>query len=357
MTQYRILFIPSPVGPLGSGQGGGVETNIINIAPYLAQQGHKIGVIAAKGSQALAGVTIYEVEGALPPYALHTKRNALPVVQADGLLEHLWEKAAAIQQEYDLIVGINYDWIAYFLTPFFTTPVVHIISISSLIDSVDQIIAKRYKENPKRFAVNTKIQAETYAFMNAETITKLYGGVNLSTFQFSKHAEHQLCWVGRISPEKNIQDALLTARALQLPIAICGTIQDQEYWEKIQKEFSDVTYMYHGLLPQEKLAKIIGNSSVFLMTSKKPLVEAFGNVTIESLACGTPVVAYAGGGADEIIENGKSGYMVESQQQTDFTQAVKDAFLLDRMKVRERGEAFSLEQMAKRYVTWFDSIK
>src|SRR6185437_664883 len=126
----KILFIPSPVGPLGSGGGGGVETHVMTLSPFLAKKGFQVGVIAAKGSVNLPGVKIYEVEGVLPPYAMTAAKDASVIVQTNGLLENMWEKAAQVQSDYDVMVAINYDWLAYFLTSFFKTPVVHWISIS-----------------------------------------------------------------------------------------------------------------------------------------------------------------------------------------------------------------------------------
>ncbi len=351
----RVLFLTSPVGPLGSGEGGGVETNLMNLTPILAQRGHKVAIAAPAGSvQPSPDVTVYQVDGKPPEYATTASRKSPIISQADGVLERMWELAMRVQDQYDVIIGINYDWIAYYLTPFFKTPVGHMVSIGSQIDAVDEIIRERFYEYPNHFAVNTCAQAGTFPFLDPCRMMSLYGGVDLNKYVFNPTPANRISWVARISPEKGLEDAFQVAKRLNLPLDVCGKLQHKGYWEDCIQRHPDVDVTYHGFLSQMDLHKLVRNSKAMLMTPH--WIEAFGNTCIEALAGGTPVIAYNEGGPSELVEDGVSGYLVEPRNVDALTEAVSRVDSLDRRNARRRGEAFSLERFADRYERFIEHI-
>jgi UDP-glucose:tetrahydrobiopterin glucosyltransferase len=351
----RVLFLTSPVGPLGSGEGGGVETNLMNLTPILAQRGHTVAIAAPAGSvQPAPEVTVYQVEGKPPEYATTASRNAPIVCQADGVLERMWDLAMRVQDQYDVIIGINYDWIAYYLTPFFKTPVGHMVSIGSQIDAVDAIIRERFYEYPNHFAVNTCAQAGTFPFLDPCRMMSLYGGVDLDKYVFNPKPANRISWVARISPEKGLEDAFVVAQRLKLPLDVCGKMQHKGYWEDCIQRHPDVDVTYHGFLSQMDLHKVVRNSKAMLMTPH--WIEAFGNTCIEALAGGTPVVAYNEGGPSELVQDGVSGFLVQPRDVDALTEAVRKVDSLDRSNARRRGETFSLERFADRYEHFMERI-
>ncbi len=351
----RILFITSPVGPLGSGEGGGVETNLMNLTPILAERGHTVAIVAPAGSvQPAPTVKVYQVEGEPPLYATTARRDQPVLARTQGVLERMWELAMRVQDEYDAIIGINYDWLAYYLTPFFRTPVGHIISIASAIDEVDAIIRERFHEFPHRFAVNTCAQASTFPFIDPCRMMSLYGGVPLERYRFNPNPQHRLCWVARISPEKGLEDAFAVAERVNMPLDVCGKMQHPEYWEACVARYPNVQVTYHGFLSQDRLHEIVRNAKALLMTPH--WVEAFGNTCIEALAAGTPVIAYDRGGPSELIEHGVSGFLVPYGDIDALADAVRRLDTLDRRAVRRCGEAFSLERFADRYEAFVERV-
>lgn len=351
----RVLFLTSPVGPLGSGEGGGVETNLMNLTPILARRGHTVAIIAPAGSvQPAPEVYVYQVEGKPPHYATTASRDQAITAQPDGVLERMWELAMRVQDQYDAIIGINYDWLAYYLTPFFRTPVGHIISIASTIDAVDAIIRERFYEFPHRFAVNTCAQARTFPFIDPCRMMALYGGVDLNRYQFNPKPAERLCWVARISPEKGLEDAFAVAQRLKMPLDVCGKMQHPEYWEACRAQYPDVDVTYHGFLNQAELHRVVRNAKVMLMTPH--WVEAFGNTCIEAMAGGTPVIAYNEGGPSELIEDGISGFLVPPRDVDALVEAVRRVDWLDRRNVRRRAEHFSLERFADRYEAFIERV-
>lgn len=83
-------------------------------------------------------------------------------------------------------------------------------------------------------------------------------------------------------------------------------MQDEAYWQQICRDFPDAPIEYVGFLNTEELQQELGKCRALLMTPR--WLEAFGNVAIEALACGVPVIAYARGGPAEIIKDGKTGF-------------------------------------------------
>lgn len=351
----RVLFLTSPVGPLGSGEGGGVETNLMNLTPLLAQRGHSVAIVAPAGSvRPSPDVRVYQVEGVPPAYATTASRNAPVQAQPDGVLERMWEVAAREQHNFDAIIGINYDWVAYYLTPFFKTPVGHIISIGSQIDAVDAIIKERFYEQPHRFAVNTCAQAATFPFVDPCRMMSLYGGVDLAHFDFNQKPARRLSWVARISREKGLEDAFAVAARTGLPLDVCGKMQDQAYWDECRARFPQVDVTYHGFLGQAALQRVVGNTIAKLMTPH--WVEAFGNTCIEAMACGTPVLAYNHGGPSELVVDGVSGYLTPVGGIDAMADAVLRVDQLDRAAARGRAAEFSMERFADRYEAFVERV-
>ena len=86
-------------------------------------------------------------------------------------------------------------------------------------------------------------------------------------------------------------------------------------------------------------------------------VEAFGNVAIEALACGVPVIAYCRGGPAEIVRDGKTGWLVEPDSVNGLTAAIANLDAIDRRTCRQQAEAeYSLEAMGDRVVAWLQDI-
>jgi len=338
------------VGPIGSGEAGGVETHLLNLAPILISRGYDVGVVAGAGSHMpVAGLTLHPVAGEPSPSATRAARTAVTMARTGGLLENMWEQAHALQSYYDLVIGVSYDWLPFYLTPCFGVPVRHWITICSAIDEVDRMIEMRWRQGGLSLALYTESQVQTFPFLQTGRVHLLFGGVDTTSFKFAGAAGNRLCWAARISPEKGLEDAIAAAQALDMPLDVCGRIQDEAYWQSLPREH--VTY--HGFLPPAELRERFAGARAALVTPR--WVEAFGNTVIESMACGTPVVAFDRGGPAEIIEHGKSGILVPPGDPTALTEGVRAAMRLDRRAARARAQEFSFAKMADRFERWIQS--
>jgi glycosyltransferase involved in cell wall biosynthesis len=166
-----------------------------------------------------------------------------------------------------------------------------------------------------------------------------------------------LAFLGRISPEKGPERAIEIAVKAGVPLKIAAKIDrvDQAYWgEKIRpmvEAHSNIEFI--GEINEHEKAAFLGDASALLFPIDWP--EPFGLVMIEAMACGTPVVAFRRGSVPEILEEGKSGFIVDTVE--DAVTAVQRLSSLDRAKVRAVFEhRFTVERMAHDYVEVYRTL-
>src|SRR5579875_2285286 len=350
----RLLFFSTPVAPIGSGDGGGVETTLLQLAPALRMRGHETAVIAPEGSRMPEGVPLHVAGGDPPPSAVVLARDISVAAQPTGVLERMWDLARQLAPRFDAIVSLSYDWLSYYLTPFLPVPVLHLVTLPSCIDTVDCAMRGQYLRRPARFAFVSRTQAASFGFVDLKRVRMIPGAVDTDQFHFRASAEPMLCWAARISPEKGLEDAIRVAQAAGLPLHICGKIQDETYWCEIRRAVAAEALVYHGFLRHADLREVVGRSAAMLVTPK--WVEAFGLNVIEALACGTPVIAYERGGPAEIVEHGRSGFLTPAGDIGAMAQAVKQIGSLRRADARQRAEQFGVACLAERVEAWVKEV-
>lgn len=348
----KLLFVSNPVGPLGSGLGGGVELTLGNIARETIRRGNQLQIVAPKRS-VLEGFSIKEIPGEYQITAQTQERTTPTLIPSNSVLANMWEYARQVQDEYDLIVNFAYDWLPFYLTPFFNCPIAHLVSMGSLSDAMDGIIEQIAIQFPKTIGVHSRSQAETFRF--ADRCQCLYNGIDLSLYDFCSEPASQLAWVGRISPEKALEDAVTAVEKSGVALKIFGLIQDKDYWEKIRTDYPKAPIEYVGFLSTRELQQQLGQCRALLVTPR--WVEAFGNVAIEALACGVPVIAYRRGGPAEIVRDGETGWLVEPDRVDGLVEAIGKVDKIDRRACRACAETeYSMEALGDRVMAWFRDI-
>ena len=347
-----LLFLSTPVGVLGTGEGGGVELTIKNVARDLLQTKHHINILAPTGSH-LEGVPMQTISGNLQTPAQGEGREADIHLPNNAVLGNMCDYARQVQGDYDLIVNFAYDWLPFYLTPFFQTPIAHFISMGSMSEALDNIMAQTIDRFPQTFGVYTQTQAETFPF--SDQCRCLGSGLDLSLYEFREKASSSLIWLGRIAPEKGLEDAVAAVQKLGISLKIFGWLQDKNYWQSILSQYPNAPIEYGGFLSTTELQKEIGQCRALLMTPR--WIEAFGNVAIEALACGVPVISYRRGGPAEIIRDGKTGFLVEPDSVEGLIQAINQIDKIDRRACRQQAEEeYSLSALRDRFLAWFYEI-
>lgn len=179
--------------------------------------------------------------------------------------------------------------------------------------------------------------------------------MDLSVYQFCSQPGSYLAWVGRIAPEKGLEDAVAAAKIAGMPMKIFGLKQDVPYWEQICQEYPDAPIEYRGFLPTHELQQELGQCKALLITPR--WIEAYPNVALEALACGVPLISYRRGGLTEIVQEGKTGFLVEPDSVQGLVEAIKHLDEIDRQACRQQAETlYSLEAMGDRTEEWFQKI-
>ncbi|MEH2078526.1 MAG: glycosyltransferase family 4 protein [Nostoc sp.] len=350
---HKLLLISTPMGALGSGLGGGVELTLSNLAIEMLRRGHQLEIVAPQGSVSNS-LPIKEISGELIQIPAQNQSRSDPILlHKNSVLANMWDYARQVQADYDLIVNFAYDWLPLYLTPFFNTPIAHFISMGSLTDVMDEIIEQVAINFPGTIGVHSQTQAATFTF--AQRCICLLNGLDLSIYKFCPEPTQSLAWVGRIAPEKGLEDAVAAGEITGITLKIFGLKQDISYWEKICQKYPNAPIEYVGFLSTVELQEKLGQCRSLLVTPR--WVEAFGNVAIEALACGVPLIAYRRGGLTEIVQEGKTGFLVEPDSVQGLVEAIKHLDELDRQACRQQAETlYSLEAMGDRVEQWFQKI-
>jgi UDP-glucose:tetrahydrobiopterin glucosyltransferase len=355
MTPHRILIVSTPVGPLGSGIGGGVELTLHTLVLGLTANGHHVEVVAPAGSLHV-GAVVHQIPGSPQVPSQIVGRDVpidMPPVPVIGAM---WEFVRANQHRFDVIVNLAYDWLPVYLTPFLTTPVAHLISMGSLNTAMDHALAELMATRPGSVAVHSRAQADTFPAI-ADQLRVLGNGIAVERYDMHVVADDppHLGYVGRISAEKGIDDVFAVSAMTRLPIKAWGLMQDADSWAAAARTYPQARVSYEGFLPTDELQAAIGGCTALVMTPK--WVEAFGNVAIEAMACGVPVIAYRRGGPAEIIDDGITGFLVEPDNVGAMADAVQRVHTLDRIACRQAvEERYSTAAMAERVAGWLTEV-
>jgi len=185
----------------------------------------------------------------------------------------------------------------------------------------------------------------------------VHHGMPGESYRFSPKSGGYLAFLGRISPEKRPDRAIQIATALNKPLKMAAKVDpaDKVYWETVIKPMVDADPLleFVGEIGDHQKSAFLGGAEALLFPIDWP--EPFGLVMIEAMACGTPVVAFRCGSTPEVIEDGETGFLVDTLEQA--IAAAGRAHLLDREAIRARFDLrFSATAMARRYLDVYGDL-
>ena len=323
-----------------------------NLATVLTQRGHRIAIAAPENSH-MPGIQLFQIPGSLQPTAHTQGRDTPATTVGNAVLSNQWTYARRVQHSYDLIVNFAYDWLPFYLTPFFDIPIAHFVSMGSLSDVIDDAVIQVGEKFPGTLGAYTQTQVDT--FPAGPTWQLLSSAIDLGQYTYCDTPGPELVWLGRISPEKGLDDAAAAVQQTQTPLKILGKLENPEYWDTIQRTYPNAPLDYLGFVNTQRLQAIVRRCRGLLMTPR--WVEAFGNVAIEALACGVPVVAYRRGGPAEIVSHGKTGWLVKPDSVGGLVDAIQKLDRISRYHCRQQAESkYSLPALGERFEHWFGAI-
>ena len=185
----------------------------------------------------------------------------------------------------------------------------------------------------------------------------VHHGMPGDLYRFSPTSQGSRAFLGRISPEKRPDRAIEIAARLGKPLKMAAKVDaaDKAYWETVIKPMIDAHPLveFIGEIGDDQKSAFLGGAEALLFPIDWP--EPFGLVMIEAIACGTPVIAFRCGSTSEIIEDGATGFLVDTLDQA--VAAAGQAHRLDREAIRARFDLrFSATAMARRYLDVYGDL-
>jgi glycosyltransferase involved in cell wall biosynthesis len=249
-------------------------------------------------------------------------------------------------EEFDIIHN-NFDFLPLTYAGLITTPVVTTIHGFSS----PGILPVYRKYNGKVFYVSI---SDADRSQDLDYIKTIHHGIDINQFDFQPEPDDYLLFFGRIHHDKGAKEALEIARVCDKRLILAGIIQDDTYYHQhIEPHLDKNNFVYVGSVGPVQRNQLLGKATALLHPIN--FNEPFGLSVIESMACGTPVIAFDKGSMPELIENGKNGFLVNTVNEAiDAVVHIRD---IERACCRRRIEQhFTISHMVEKYIQVYETI-
>ncbi len=223
-------------------------------------------------------------------------------------LEEAYKRAA----DFDIIHNHLLPY-GLFFTGFTTTPTVHTLHHQIYKTRGDIYAYLRYKD--QNFISISDAQRHIVPQLNY--IETVYNGIDQASFSYNETPENYLLYIGRIKKYKGIHTAIAVAKQTGMPLKIAGPAPQPSqpdykevnpYWEEEIKPHLGGNISYVGAVDGDEKLRLLQNAKALIFPVERE--EPFGMTLIEAMSCGTPVIAYAQGASPEIVVDGKTGFLI-----------------------------------------------
>jgi glycosyltransferase involved in cell wall biosynthesis len=248
--------------------------------------------------------------------------------------------------EFDIIHN-NFDFLPLSYAGLISTPIVATIHGFS-----SPKIHPVYAKYDDRVAYVSISDADRIDLLNY--VATVYHGINLRQFDFQAQSGDYLLFFGRIHPDKGASEAIAIANRAGMRLIMAGIVQDRQYFEQeIKPHIDDLAVSYVGSVGPEERNRLLGNAYALLHPIN--FNEPFGLSVIESMACGTPAIAFKRGSMPELITHGHNGILVTTVEEAG--RAVGEIAAIDRAACRKCvEERFTAERMVDEYIAVYRKV-
>ncbi len=314
---------------------GGTERIVSWLTEELVRQGHEVTLFASGDSQTRARLI------PVAPGALRLNEQVLdewPHIVLE--LEHVMQRA----DEFDF-VHWHIDFVSFPLARRLHTP--NVTTLHGRLDLPDLVSLYREFWDIPVISISDA-QRAPLPWLNWQAT--IHHGLPENLLSPRDQPGKYLAVLGRISPEKGVDRAIEIAKRVDMPLKIAAKISkpDRPYFEQVIKPLLDHPLIeFVGEIGQKEKNDFLGDAYAVLFPINWP--EPFGIVTIEAMACGTPLIAFPGGSVAEIIQDGVNGFIATDIDQA--VAAVRRVPELDRPRCRQVfEERFTAARMTRDYV-------
>ena len=380
--KITVLHIATLNRPIRQDLGyGPIETVIYNIDKGLHQLGHR-SIVACSGDSSVIGEHFTTIENGFSEYWSKNTRK-----QQGQMREHLtMSLQRAKEDDIDIIHIHDASMAEYIFKGVFKSPVPIVMTLH--VPAEEKGSFKRWNESLNSFSSAYFVPISKYqrkqhrGLVNGQKV--IHHGIDVEDYPFKSNAGKQnyLFSIGRITQDKGQDKAIEIAKKTDSQLILAGNVQnktkDRAFFRKLEKSIDFVTdanrpfvgndyykrvmrpildseeqIIYIGEIDseQKKLWYSHAQATIFPVQWGEP----FGLVLIESMACGTPVLAFNKGSVPEIVIHGKTGFVLDSMQ--DMLEASKVISNISPRDCRRHiKDNFSIASMAGKYAELYQQI-
>lgn len=340
----RIALVAGPHLPVPPKQYGGTEQVISNLIVGLKEAGHTPILLAPADS---------EVECELWPIidaSLSFPKNRRHIDSFDQKLKAANLRTKQLLQDnlnkFELIHSHGYDLLEFKNFPNLTT-----------LHGPFNMDELKYYEKRKELFYMSISKNQQVAFPDLQYVGVAYNGQDVSKFPFVDKPEDYVCFLGRFDREKNPHLAIELALNLGIKIKLAGKIDylgEGYFAEEVEKYFDHPLVEYLGELGFEDKVQLISKARCNIHPTG--FREPFGLSVIEAAYCGTPTIAIARGSMPELIEDGRTGLLVEDLIES--YHRIEECFGMDRRYVSSRARLlFNYKTMTQQYIDAYTAVR
>ena len=185
-------------------------------------------------------------------------------------------------------------------------------------------------------------------------LATIHHGIDTDAFHLHPAPGAYLLFFGRIHPDKGAAEAIEVAAEVGMPLLLAGIVQDQAYFEaRVAPHIDGERVRFLGAVGPDERAEILGGAWALLHLIG--FDEPFGLSVVEAMACGTPVIAFRRGSMPELIDEGRTGFLVDTTEQA--VAAVGLARHVDRQAIRNVAVArFGVDRMVDEYLAAYGQV-
>lgn len=317
---------------------GGTERCIHVLTEGLVRAGHDVTLFASGDSHTSARLA------AVVPAALGFDSGIDDTAYHLAMLTEIYRQA----DQFD-IIHTHLKYLALPFTERTHTPTA--VTLHSRLDTPGRARVLHAYLQARYVAVSRAQQASLPDLRWARMI---YHGVEVEAFPFSPQPGAYLVFVGRIAPEKGIEQAIAVARRARLPLKIAAKIDSPAYFRAVvEPALEDASIQFLGALNEADKRALLAGALALILPIAWP--EPFGLAFVEALACGTPILTCPHGAAPEVVTEGETGFLRASVD--DLAVAAQVVPHLSRQACREDAlRRFHARRMVADYLDLYAEI-
>jgi glycosyltransferase involved in cell wall biosynthesis len=320
---------------------GGTERVVSYLTEELVREGHEVTLFASGDSVTTARLV------AACRRALRLDKDCVdPLAHHILLLENVFRHA----DDFD-VIHFHVDYLHF---PFSRRrPIVDVTTMHGRLDIPDLVpLYEEFRDMPLVSISNA--QREPLPWVNWQAT--VYHGLPQDHYRYRPEPGKYFAFLGRISPEKRVDRAIEIAKQTGIPLKIAAKVDpvDQEYFETVVEPLlREPLVEYISEIGESEKDEFLGNAYALLFPIDWP--EPFGLAMIEAMACGTPIIAYRQGSIPEVMEEGRTGFIVNELE--DAIAAARRIPELSRKRCREMYEQrFTAARMARDYLRVYERL-